>query len=90
MCKIACVKKEGQNRERKKEKRERDKRKRKVKRKERERERIQSGQSACARVPPSARGTHVFRFLLVSLALTDDASTRRSQHACSFTRLHER
>jgi len=32
----------------------------------------------------------VFRFLLVLLALTDDASTRRSRHACSFTRLHER
>jgi len=58
--------------------------------KEEKRKRIQSSQSACARVPLSARGTHVFRFLLVLLALTDDASTRRFRHACSFTRLHER
>lgn len=35
-----------------------------------EKERIQSGKSACAREPPSARGTHVFRFLLISLAFT--------------------
>lgn len=81
VCKIACIKKEGREKERERERR--------YKREERKK-RIQSGQSACARVPPSARGTHVFRFLLILLALTDNASTRRSRHACSFTRLHER